>query len=209
MNEYLMPASILAIATIISLGFAWYSYRGTENRVVFYLFGFFAAVILGLSESPLLPAIATGIFSVLAAGVVLWKHGGFSQQLDEVIQRIKLPVSLILAGAILGLPAGIAMKANDVLSFQPQQSVVGPSTKNNKALSNETKTKLRAGETKVNIAELWELHALPDRTVGETIVNIQKNANEATNELINSLESYKDDHAFVYQILKEIAEYEQ
>ena len=79
-----------------------------------YLSGLVVSLIFGLSASPLIAACATGIFSVLAAGVAIWRE---STTLDSFScwARWSLP---FFAAFLIGVPCGIVVRANDLLSFR-------------------------------------------------------------------------------------------
>lgn len=202
---------ILSIAAILSAWFVWHSKKTKNFYVGFYLTGFISSIVLGLSESPLLPAFATGIFSVMAAAVVLWKSPSLIENVENSISSLTFPLSLILAGAIVGLPLGIVMKANDVLSVESSSGKERVIQINAKEIEpSSSGTNLRAGESSSDSAStLWTLHATNGKSQEQVVAGFKENASGDLLRVINALEEYDDGSEFLYGVFELMAKHEE
>jgi len=88
--------------------------EGTIPKYALFWSGLVVSLVFGLSASPLIAACATGVFSVAAAGVAIWTG---TATLDALTRWSSWSLPFF-AAFLIGVPCGIVVRANDLLSFR-------------------------------------------------------------------------------------------
>lgn len=105
--------SMAALLLGVLLHSVWFAKRNRQDALSFAVLGLLAGTVIGLSQSPVLAGAVAGLLTLLGSLIPLWfKRDAAVRPLEAWL----LPLSL---AGLLGLFAGMTLRANDLLTFRP------------------------------------------------------------------------------------------